>query len=159
MERLTTKTYVNKRFDGYCFNGINTVKDYKEAYGSGYLTIVLSRAEDKLGEYEDFMEENGYDNLNTLKNDLDHNKGFANALITEKDELSSQIKVLRSENKKLEQQFVELEEFLMKKMSNIDVRICDYAVYKTVYNKLLRVKGGIHDKVRWGGKLIERCLS
>ena len=63
MNRLTTRNYIDKKFEGYCFNGINTVKDYKEAYNSGYLTIVLSRAEEKLGQLEDFLEEHNIESL------------------------------------------------------------------------------------------------
>ena len=63
MDRLTTRNYIDKQFEGYCFNGINTVKDYKEAYNSGYLTIVLSRAEEKLGQLEDFLEEHDCETL------------------------------------------------------------------------------------------------
>lgn len=97
----------------------------------------------RVAEYEDFMEDYGFENIDQVKKKLGCTSGP-----TYEVDLRSQIKQLKREIEKKEQQFVEFEEYLMKKMSNIDLRVCDYAVYKTVHNKLLRVKGGLHDKIR-----------
>lgn len=98
----------------------------------------------KVAEYEDFMEDYGFENIDQVKKKL----GSCQSGPIYEVDLKSQIKQLKSENKKWEQQFVEFKEYLEKKMASNDVRICDHGVYTTVYNKLLRVKGGLHDRVR-----------
>lgn len=66
MDRLTEKLYIDGKLDSYHLRNIITCSDYEKANHSGYLTIMLTKANDKLGKLEDIMEKHGIDSVEEL---------------------------------------------------------------------------------------------